>query len=151
MESTDYVFPPNLSQHDIRVLIVMLLYAAESFEYKASLESIAENLTRGLSVDIPIDSVVFQRAAAIIDEREGLDCEIRPLLDRWKMGRLGCMTLLIMRLALWELKHTDTAPSVILNEAVELAKEFAEQDAYKFVNGVLDKWVSEHKPAQTKS
>ena len=151
MESIDYAFPQNLSQHDIRVLILMLLYAAESFDYKVSLESIAENLNRGLGINIPIDGLLFRRAASVIADREQLDKDIRPLLDKWKMERLGCMTLLIMRLALWELKNTDTAPSVILNEAIELAKEFAEQDAYKFVNGVLDKWVGEHKPAQEKS
>ena len=47
---------------------------------------------------------------------------------------------LILRLALWELLHTDTDPVVIINEAVELAQCFAEQDAYKFINGVLDSY-----------
>jgi len=42
----------------------------------------------------------------------------------------------------WELLFTDTPTSIIINEAIELAKDFAEKDAYKFVNGLLDKVAS---------
>ena len=36
------------------------------------------------------------------------------------------------------MRHTDTASTVIINEAIELAKAFSEKDAYKFINGILD-------------
>jgi N utilization substance protein B len=42
---------------------------------------------------------------------------------------------------LWELKKGDPAASIVINEAIELAKCFAEKDAYKFINGVLDESV----------
>jgi N utilization substance protein B len=39
---------------------------------------------------------------------------------------------------------TDTSPTIIINEAVELAKCFAEKDAYKFVNGILDEALKKY-------
>jgi N utilization substance protein B len=56
-------------------------------------------------------------------------------------------TKLILRFALWELAQATTAPSVVLNEAIELAKCFSEKDAYKFINGVLDRYI---KPKEIK-
>jgi N utilization substance protein B len=50
---------------------------------------------------------------------------------------------------MWELFHTDMPTSIVINEAVELAKCFSEKDAYKFVNGILDEAVKE-KESQTK-
>jgi N utilization substance protein B len=46
-------------------------------------------------------------------------------------------------LGLWELLNTDTDPRIVMNEAIELAKCFAEDDAYRFINGLLDRAVKE--------
>jgi transcription antitermination protein NusB len=135
----------DLSQRDIRTLIFYLLYAMEAFDYTVSLESVADNFSRGFHIAISPEGEVFKRSAAIIREREELDQEIKPLLSNWRLERLGYSTRLILRMAVWELKHTDTAASIIINEAIELAKCFAELDAYKFINGVLDEWLKRHR------
>jgi N utilization substance protein B len=44
-------------------------------------------------------------------------------------------------MASWELLETDTPSTIVINEAIELAKAFSEKDAYKFINGVLDQAV----------
>lgn len=44
---------------------------------------------------------------------------------------------IILRMATFELLHSDTPPKVIINEAVELAKQFSDDEHYKFINGVL--------------
>lgn len=60
----------------------------------------------------------------------------RPLKD------LDYVDMAILRLATFELTYRQEIPfKVIINEAIELAKSFAEQDSHKFVNGVLDKVV----------
>jgi len=43
-----------------------------------------------------------------------------------------------LRLAMYELRATDTPPKVVLNEAVDLAKKFSSEDSGAFVNGILD-------------
>ncbi len=141
----------ELNKRDTRALVFHLLYAMDSFDYTISLESVADNFNRGFNYTIKTTDQVFLEAQAIIADREKLDTEIKPLLDNWRYERLGVCTRLIMRLALWEFTNTDTQPTIIINEAIELAKCFAELDAYKFINGVLDEWVKRNKPeAQNK-
>lgn len=128
----------DLSKREKRSLIFHLLYAAEAFDYQVSLESVVDNFNRGFGLDIPFDSDVFLTVQSIIEKRELLDQECKPLLSNWRFERLGMCTKLILRFALWELQETDINSTIVINEAVELAKCFAEKDAYKFVNGILD-------------
>ncbi len=133
----------DLSRRDVRSLIFYLLYASEAFDYQESLSAIVDNFNRGFEVDIPVDSEVVKVAQAVIDERDVLDDQYKPLLSNWRFERVGVSTKLILRFATWELLHTDTDSRIIINEAVELAKRFAEKDAYKFVNGILDRLLKE--------
>ena len=66
-----------------------------------------------------------------------LDDTIRPNLKGWLLERLPLIDLVILRMALFEMLTTGTARSVIINEAVELAKEYSTQESGRFVNGVL--------------
>ncbi len=131
----------ELSLRDQRALVFHVLYAADSFDYNQSLESIVDNMGKGFGFDIPVSSAVFTTASQVVTLRSELDVEIKPLLEHWRFDRLGVSTRLILRLGMWELLYTKIDTTVIINEAVELAKCFAEDDAYKFVNGILDEWV----------
>ncbi len=133
----------TLTQTEQRSLIFHMLYTIDAFEYDISLEAVSDNFARGFGVIIPTDSDVFTKAAAIVSDREKLDALIIPLIENWRFERIGIPTKLILRIALWEMRTTKTDPAVIINEAVELAKCFAEKDAFKFVNGVLDKYLKE--------
>ncbi len=128
----------SLSRREIRSLIFHLLYAVEGFDYTASLESIIDMFNRGYDWDIAPDSDAAKMAQAVIDAREELDELIRPLLANWRLERIGVCTKLILRMSVWELRNSDIAPSIVMNEAIELAKCFSEKDAYRFINGVLD-------------
>jgi transcription antitermination protein NusB len=131
----------TLSQRDKRSLIFHILYAAEGCEYQASIQSLVDNLNRGFELSVPMDSDIVNTAAAVISKQDSLDELYKPLLANWRFDRLGICTKLILRYAVWELYNTDTASTIIINEAIELAKAFAEKDAYKFINGILDEIV----------
>ena len=130
----------ELSLTDQRSLVFHLLYAMDSFEYDTSLASIADNFNRGFSLAIPQDGPVFKKAFSIIEERTQLDDLIISLTENWRIERLGTATKLITRIALWEFTHTALDPLIIINEAIELSKCFAEKDSYKFINGILDNY-----------
>jgi N utilization substance protein B len=136
----------DLSRRSIRSLTFHLLYAAEAFDYTTSLESIVENFNRGFDLSIEPDSEVVVTARAIINDREYLDENIKPLLVNWRFDRIGMCTKLILRYAMWELLRTKLNSKVVINEAIELAKCFAEKDAFKFVNGILDEAVKVIRP-----
>jgi len=58
--------------------------------------------------------------------------------ENWRLERLAVIDRAILRLAIYELRTTDTPPKVILNEAVQLAKKFSSEEAGSFVNGILN-------------
>ena len=128
------------TRRDERFIAFNLVYAVDRSDYTLSLEQVIENFQKGFNLVLPKDSFAIVLARGAIDQREELDALIKPLLKNWKLERLGCGTRLIFRMALWELQQPDAIPSIIINEAVELAKAFAEKDAYKFVNGILDEY-----------
>lgn len=60
----------------------------------------------------------------------------------WSLKRIGKVELTILRLALYEIIHDEDVPaSVAINEAVELAKKYGQEESAGFVNGVLAKLV----------
>jgi len=131
----------DLNRREVRSLVFHLLYAMDAFDYESSLDAIVDNFNRGFNLSIPNSSEVFKIADEIIQKRHHLDDEIKPLLHNWRFDRIGVCTKLILRFALWELMTTKTSANIVLNEAIELSKCFAERDAYKFVNGILDEAV----------
>lgn len=70
---------------------------------------------------------------------DGLDAEIARAAHNWRFDRIAAIDKNILRLGAYELMHEkDTPHSVVIDEAVELAKRFGEADSPAFVNGVLD-------------
>lgn len=67
---------------------------------------------------------------------------IDPLLesnaDNWRLSRMAVVDRLIMRMAVYELVHTDTPAAVVIDEALELAKSYSGDQAVPFINGILD-------------
>lgn len=66
-----------------------------------------------------------------------IDALIARLAEHWTIDRMAAVDRNILRLALYELQHTSTPVRVIINEAVELAKQYSTEDSGRFVNGLL--------------
>ncbi|MCS4485507.1 transcription antitermination factor NusB [Staphylococcus americanisciuri] len=75
--------------------------------------------------------------SGVKDHEPVLDATIAPHLNGWTIPRLLKSDRIILRMATFELLHSDTPEKVIINEAVELAKQFSDDDHYRFINGVL--------------
>lgn len=134
----------DLSRRDVRSLIFHLLYAIDAFDYQESLPAIVDNFNRGFKLDIPYAGELVKTTQEVVDKRELLDSLYKPLLANWRFDRISTCTKLILRFAVWEINYTETDQVIIINEAVELAKCFAEPDAYRFVNGILDTMIKNH-------
>ena len=68
-----------------------------------------------------------------------IDTMIRRHLQNWDFSRLNRVDLAILRISAYALMYqTDTAPSIIINEAIAISKEYGTDDSYRFINGVLD-------------
>ena len=73
----------------------------------------------------------------ILTQKDKLDKLISDAAPQWPIDKLNKMDLAVLRLAVYELENDDTPPKVIIDEAVELAKEFGSESSSSFINGVL--------------
>jgi N utilization substance protein B len=78
-----------------------------------------------------------------------LDQRVERYSQHWKISRMDRVDKSILRLAVYELLFsTETPGPVILNEGVELAKEFGTPESPSFVNGILDRIAREARPGE---
>jgi transcription antitermination protein NusB len=78
---------------------------------------------------------LFEGAA---HDAKDLDEIISKHAANWRLERISAIDRAILRLAMHEMRVTDTPAKVVINEAVDLAKKFSSEDAGGFVNGILD-------------
>jgi transcription antitermination protein NusB len=88
--------------------------------------------------------VYTERLAQAVSERSAeLDARITAASNDWTADRLGAVERNVLRVALEELDEREVPVEVVLDEAVELAKRYASEDAAKLVNGILGRIVRE--------
>lgn len=87
-----------------------------------------------------LDSPYFKELLHKIPAHKAeIDTMIAPFMSR-ELDELGPTEYAILQIAAYELKfHPEIPFKVVINEAIDLTKEFGSQDSHKFVNGVLDK------------
>ena len=84
--------------------------------------------------------------SGVIREYDDLKEALAPLLDR-AFAELSPIEANLLLMATWELTHCPETPyRVILNEAIELAKQFGGNEGHRYVNGVLDKIAATLRP-----
>ena len=75
-----------------------------------------------------------------IEESKKIDEVVERYAENWSMDRMAYVDRNILRMAVYELMYVEDIPvKVAINEAVELAKRYGEDDSSKFVNGILDR------------
>ncbi len=80
-----------------------------------------------------------------LSHRQEIDDLIRQQAEHWRLERMPPVDRNILRLAVYEfLYQTDVPKLVILDEAIELAKEFGSEQSGRFVNGLLDGILKRH-------
>jgi len=124
------------TRHQARMAVVGLLYA-----YDLGNENIAKFSDEILEEDkIRNKQREFSNALfnGTIENLEMLDIEISKHLKEWDYEAIGKVEKAILRLGAYEILVAGTDKAIIINEAVELAKELADDRSPKFINGVLD-------------
>ena len=67
-----------------------------------------------------------------------IDVRISEKSAHWKLERMPIVDRNILRLAIYEMSRQDTPPAVVIDEALELARQFSGDESVSFINGVLD-------------
>jgi len=115
-------------RHKLRQDIVQLLFSYSFLEQKISNE----------------------KAHTIIDRMSEIDNKITEIAPEFPIDKINKVDLAILRLAVYELQfEKKTPPKVIIDEAIELAKEFGGDASPGFINGALGKILKEHEHTTT--
>jgi N utilization substance protein B len=78
--------------------------------------------------------------SGVIHEQEAIDKYIETASEHWKLGRTTYIDRSILRLGVFEMLFSeDVPPKVAIDEAIEMAKKYGNEDSKDFINGVLDK------------
>lgn len=130
----------SLSRHDIRKIAFQTLFALGS-NLDANSEDIYQELLDEDNNDSDL-SYLNELVDGVLDHQSEIDMEITKYLRKnWNIGRLNKTDLIILRIAIFEIKYSDVASKIAVNEAVELAKEFSDDKSYKFVNAILQNLI----------
>lgn len=130
------------NRHLGRIIALQTLYE-QDFRREAGDNDFDLALTLKRNIDrykSTVDDLAFiERLVKGVDgDAAKLDKTLQPVAPEWPIDQIARMDRVILRIGLWELEHSDSAPpKVVINEAVELAKAFGGDNSSKFVNGVL--------------
>jgi N utilization substance protein B len=132
------------SRHKARQAVLQILYQAEVGRRR--LEDVVAQYADGWTPpeDGPPEPWVEDDWRFLVrlsrgawEGRKEADALIERYAEGWSVERLARVDLSILRMAIHELLHFDTPPSVVINEAVELAKRYGTEDSGRFINGIL--------------
>jgi N utilization substance protein B len=90
------------------------------------------------TLDEPTREFANNLAAGTLRELEKTDETIRTRAEHWRIERMAIVDRNVLRLAVYEFLFTDTPHTVVINEALEIARRFSTFEATQFINGILD-------------
>lgn len=133
-----------MTRTELREKTFMLLFRADFHEGEEMPEQIELYFdTQGVAVEGKDREYVENKVKDILLHMTELDIDIDNASQSWELNRIDKVSLTILRLAYYEIKYEEDVPTgVAINEAVELAKKFGQDDASVFVNGILGKLVN---------
>jgi N utilization substance protein B len=129
------------ARHETRRVVVMALFSYSFFSDKDLLDLVEYYLSEfpPSVYDVDMLSKYTDEVVATLSTHDEL---IHAVAPDWPIDQMAKIDLAILRLALYELLVVQSAPyKVVINEAVELAKEFSGDASARFINGALGKVV----------
>jgi len=104
----------------------------------SDVETALEQRLDDAALDVDNQEYVKEVVRGVMQKLPALDAQISAVSKGWQVHRLGFVDRNILRLAIYEIVFMDEIPvGVAVNEAVELAKEFGDEESPKFINGLL--------------
>ena len=124
----------------------------DAFKLLYSLEIQKENLDEQLEMYFENEEIAAQEIKDYIsDVVKGIENNIFDIQNKisenfkkdWKIERISKINLVLLKLAIYEILYTETPYKVAINEAIELAKKYGDDNSPNFVNGILASIVKE--------
>ena len=124
----------KLREKIMTIIYQISLYKSSGLEY---------NIDNVIKENAPVDNeFVKEMVYGVVTYFDDLGVVANSYLSNWSIDRLDNTGAAILRMAIYEIKYTDTPPVVVINEAIELAKKYSDDSVRKMINAVLDKVIN---------
>ena len=125
-----------MTRSELRNKIMTILYQINVYDKNKITYDVDTIIKETIEID---NEFVKEIVYGVITYKNEIDELANKYLKDWTIDRLGNTDIAILRMGIYELNYTDTPPVVCINEAIELAKSFSDDDVVKMINAVLDK------------
>lgn len=127
-----------ITRSELRKKIMVILYQIDIYKERKVEFDIDSVIKENLEID---NEFVKDIVYGVTTYKEELDELANSLMTDWSIDRIDKSGAAILRMALYELKYTDTPEVVVINEAIELAKKYSDDSVRKIINAVLDRMI----------
>lgn len=129
-----------LTRSDLREKIMIILYQIEILKRYNVEYDINEVIKDNMQIENEfVENIVY----GVITHENEINAKANSLMKDWSIDRIDKTGASILRMALYELEYLDTPQIVVINESVELAKKYSDDNVRKIINAVLDKAANE--------
>lgn len=128
------------TRSELREKAMVILYQIDVMS-KSKVPSLVDDVIKSnLEIDNEfVKSIVY----GVVTYKSVIDELANKYMKQWDISRIDKTGAAILRIAIYEIKYTDTPAIVAINEAIELAKKYSDDSVRKIINAVLDKIVNE--------
>ena len=126
------------TRSELREKFMVILYQIDIYNERKVPYQIDEVIKNNVDIENEFVKDIVYGVVTYIDE---LDSLANSLMNDWTIDRIDKSGAAILRMALYELKFTDTPEIVVINEAIELSKKYSDESVRKIINAVLDKYI----------
>lgn len=127
------------TRHKAREAALQMLFAADL--YKVDPDRLTEdywNEFGDTSIDTKTREFADKLVGGTLRELATIDERIKTRAEHWRIERMAIVDRNVLRLAVYEFLFEDTPDTVVINEALEIARRFSTYEATQFINGILD-------------
>ena len=128
------------SRSELREKIMIILYQIDINRSQHINYNVEEIISSNLEID---NEFVRDIIYGVITYEDEIINIANKYMKNWDISRIDKTGAAILKMAIYELKYTDTPHIVVINEAVELAKKYSDDYVRKIINAVLDKMIKE--------
>jgi N utilization substance protein B len=119
-----------------RELIIKVLYESDSTAH--DLETIINNTFKRIKLNVSRRNYISTTSINIVKNLNSIDQSIKEYAVSWPIEQISIIDRNILRMSIYELQNSDVSTtSIVINDAVELAKNYGSEQSGKFINGVL--------------
>lgn len=128
------------TRSELREKIMVILYQIDINRKQKIDYSVEGIINENLEID---NEFVRDVVYGVITHENDIIEECHKYMKNWSIDRIDKTGAAILKMAVFELKYTDTPDIVVINEAVELAKKYSDDEVRKMINAILDRMMKD--------